>query len=171
MIVLLVFVAFAFLLIANNAGYGSNRRKQTGRRESRIEKAEAMYKLQEAQRKREAQERKEAETRKRQYIKDLQQQKKEAEKEEKQRRKKEEAEADILFLQSQLETAGDLLIAADSQLEAIEKQIAIDKALRSYDSEKKHRKQKEAIQKKLIAAESRYYSLEKKAARARYIAE
>lgn len=157
-----------FLLIANNAGSGS--RKQTGRRESRIEKAEAFYKLQEAQRKREAQERKEAEARKRKYIKDLQKQRKEAEKEEKQRRKREEAEADIIFLHSQLETAGDLLIEADNQLQAIEKQIEIDKALRSYDSEKKHRKQKEAVQRKLIAAENRYYSLEKKAARARYIA-
>lgn len=170
MIVLLVFVALVFLLIANNTGSGSGRRKQTGRRESRIEKAEAFYKLQEAQRKREAQERKEAEARKRQYIKDLQKQQKEAEKEEKQRRKREEAEADILFLRSQLETAGDLLIEADNQLQAIEKQIEIDKALRSYDSEKKHRKQKEAVQRKLIAAENRYYSLEKKAARARYIA-
>lgn len=170
MIVLIIFAAFVFLLIANNTGSGSSRRKQTGRRESRIEKAEAFYKLQEAQRKREAQERKEAEVRKRQYIKDLQQQQKEAEKEEKQRQKREEAEADILFLRSQLETAGDLLIEADNQLQAIEKQIEIDKALRSYDSEKKHRKQKEAVQRKLIAAENRYYSLEKKAARALYIA-
>lgn len=170
MIVLLVFVAFVFLLLADNTGSGSGRRKQTGRRGSRIEKAEALYRLQEAQRKREAQERKEAEARKRQYIKDLQQKQKEAEKEEKQRQKREEAEADMLFLQSQLETAGDLLIEADNQLQAIEKQIEIDKALRSYDSEKKHRKQKEAVQRKLIAAENRYYSLEKKAARARYIA-
>lgn len=168
MIVLLVFVALILLLIANDAGSG--KRKQTGRRESRIEKAEAFYKLQEAQQKREAQERKEAEARKRQYIKDLQKQRKEAEKEEKQRRKREEAEADIIFLHSQLETAGDLLIEADNQLQAIEKQIEIDKALRSYDSEKKHRKQKEAVQRKLIAAENRYYSLEKKVARARYIA-
>lgn len=168
MIALIIFVALVFLLIANNAGSGS--RKQTGRRESRIEKAEALYRLQEAERKRQAQERKEAEARKRQYIKDLQQQQKEAEKEEKQRQKREEAEADILFLQSQLETAGDLLIEADNQLQAIEKQIEIDKALRSYDSEKKHRKQKEAVQRKLIAAENRYYSLEKKVARALYIA-
>lgn len=170
MIVLIVFAALVLLLIANNAGSRSSRRKQTGRRESRIEKAEAFYKLQEAQRKREAQEIKEAEARKRQYIKDLQKQQKEAEKEEKQRRKREEAEADIIFLHSQLETAGDLLIEADNQLQAIEKQIEIDKALRSYDSEKKHRKQKEAVQRKLIAAENRYYSLEKKVARARYIA-
>ena len=170
MIVLIILSALVLLLIANNTGSGSGRRKQTGRRESRKEKAEALYRLQEAQRKREAQERKEAEARKRQYIKDLQQQQKEAKKEEKQRQKMEEAEADILFLQSQLEMAGDLLIEADNQLQAIEKQIEIDKALKSYDSEKKHRKQKEAVQRKLIAAENRYYSLEKKVARARYIA-
>lgn len=170
MIALIIFVALVLLLIANNTGSRSGSRKQTGRRESRIEKAEAFYKLQEAQRKREAQERKEAEARKRKYIKDLQKQQKEAEKEEKQRQKREEAEADIIFLQQQLETAGELLIEADNQLQAIEKQIEIDKDLRSYDSEKKHRKQKEAVQRKLIAAENRYYSLEKKAARARYIA-
>ena len=94
---------------------------------------------------------------------------KEREQREKARQKREQAEADLLFIRQQLETAGDMLLTAQEAVNGINAQNEIDRNLRSYDSEKKHRKQLEQAQKKLLTAENRLHALESKAAKCYYI--
>ena len=127
------------------------------------ERAEkARIKLEQAERKRAEQAEKERQRREKTLAKEQEQR-------EKARQKREQAEADLIFIRQQLETAGDMLLQAQEAVNGINAQIEIDKNLRSYDSEKKHRKQLEQAQKKLLTAENRLHTLESKAAKCYYI--
>ncbi len=123
---------------------------------------QARIKLEQAERKRAEQEEKERQRREKALAKEQEQR-------EKARQKREQAEADLIFIRQQLETAGDMLLTAQEAVNGINAQIEIDRNLRSYDSEKKHRKQLEQAQKKLLTAENRLHNLESKLAKCYYV--
>lgn len=89
--------------------------------------------------------------------------------EEKNRQRREQAEADRAFYLLQLERVSEMLNVADAELAKIERQIEIDEATRSYDSEMRDSKKREAILKRIMQYENRIHSLESRLAKANYI--
>ena len=89
--------------------------------------------------------------------------------EEKNRQRREQAEADRAFYLLQLERVSEMLNVADAELAKIERQIEIDAATRSYDSEMRDSKKREAILKRIMQYENRIHSLESRLAKANYI--
>lgn len=89
--------------------------------------------------------------------------------EEKNRQRREQAEADRAFYLLQLERVSEMLNTADAELARIEAQIEIDAATRSYDSEMRDGKKREAIIKRIMQYEARIHSLESRLAKANYI--
>lgn len=88
---------------------------------------------------------------------------------EKQRQKQEQAQADILFYQSQLDKITEMLFNSDNELQEIESQIKINNAMRSYDKNKKEIKRKEQVIKKIITLENKVHTIESKIAKSQYI--
>jgi len=88
---------------------------------------------------------------------------------EKQRQKKEQAQAYKVFLMQQLEIINDIINEYDDELSKINKAIKHDIDGQYYDSEIRHRKQKEQIVKKIMSAESKIHILETRLAKANYI--
>lgn len=128
------------------------------------------YKKQQAEiEKAEKQKEKEIQQAKKQKEKEIQQAEKERQQAEKNRQRKEQAEADIIFLESQLTQLNDMLYQADKELSEIERQIKIDYAMRSYAKAAKREKQKPQIVKRIMTLESRVHAAEMRLAKARYI--
>ena len=98
---------------------------------------------------------------------------KQAEKEkqqiEKTKQKKQQAEADIIFIENQLNQLNKMLIQADKELSEIETEIRKCYALRSYDKISKLEKQKPLIVKRIMALENRVHTAEARLAKANYI--
>lgn len=98
---------------------------------------------------------------------------KQAEKEkqqiEKTKQKKQQAEADILFIENQLNQLNKMLIQADKELSEIETEIRKCYALRSYDKISKLEKQKPLIVKRIMTLENRVHTAEARLAKANYI--
>jgi hypothetical protein len=80
-----------------------------------------------------------------------------------------QAEADLDFLIRQQDQICELLYINDEEIESITERIRIDKATRSYDSEKRDYRKKEILLKKRIALESKLHTIEKRIAAAEYI--
>lgn len=99
----------------------------------------------------------------------LKQQEKEMQQAEKNRQKQEQAQADILFYQSQLDKITEMLFNSDNELQEIENQIKINNAMRSYDKNKKEIKRKEQVVKKIITLENKVHTIESKIAKSQYI--
>lgn len=111
----------------------------------------------------------EQDRRRREAIRAARELEKEIEKTEKLRQRREQAEADRIFILSQLDRVSELLNTADAELARIEAQIEIDAATRSYDSEMRDSKKREAILKRIMQYENRIHSLESRLAKANYI--
>lgn len=98
---------------------------------------------------------------------------KQAEKEkqqiEKTKQKKQQAEADIIFIENQLNQLNKMLIQADKELSEIETEIRKCYALRSYDKISKLEKQKPLIVKRIMTLENRVHTAEARLAKANYI--
>lgn len=107
----------------------------------------------------------------RQAERDRQQRQKEQQRQEKARQQQEQAEADAAFYMQQLEVVSRLLNDADSELQRIEQAIRMDVLTRSYDSEQRHRKTRERIQKKILLYENQLHNLEKRFTKAKLTAE
>ena len=90
------------------------------------------------------------------------------EKRAKQKAKITQAEADLDFLIRQQDQICELLYINDEEIESITERIRIDKATRSYDSEKRDHRQKEILLKKRISLESKLHTVEKRIAAAQY---
>ena len=128
------------------------------------------YKKQQAEiEKAERQKEKEIQQAKKQQEKEMQQAKKEKQQAEKNRQRKEQAEADIVFIQNQLNQLTKMLAQADKELSEIEIEIKKDYALRSYNKAAKREKQKPQILKRIMTLESRVHAAETRLAKARYI--
>jgi len=102
-------------------------------------------------------------------IKQAKEREKELIQAEKARQKKEQAQADKIFLMQQLEIINDIINEYDDELSKINKAIKHDIDGQYYDSEIRHRKQKEQIVKKIISTESKIHILETRLAKANYI--
>ena len=92
-----------------------------------------------------------------------------AEQAEKQRQKIEQAQADKEFLIKQIDRVVEILTALDTESARIDRKIQDDIDGRYYDAETRHRKQKETIARKIIAAENKLHALETKLAKVNYI--
>lgn len=99
----------------------------------------------------------------------IKQQEKEMQQAEKNRQKQEQAEADKLFLESQLDRYNEMLTKADKELSDIESQIKIDYAMRSYAKAAAKEKRKEQIIKHIITLENKVHAIETRLAKANYI--
>ena len=94
---------------------------------------------------------------------------KEIQQAEKARQKKEQAYADIEFYQTQLDKTIEMLSAADNELNELEKQIQIDRLMRSYDKASKREKQKTQVENRIMSLENKVHAIETKLAKAYYI--
>lgn len=99
----------------------------------------------------------------------IRQQEKANQQAEKARQKKEQAHADIEFYQMQLDKTIEMLSAADNELNELEKQIQIDRLMRSYDKASKREKQKTQVENRIISLENKVHAIETKLAKAYYI--
>lgn len=88
---------------------------------------------------------------------------------EKQHQKRQQAEADILFYQKQLDTITGMLSNADNELSEIEKQININKLMRSYDKIRKEEKRKTQVLNRIMVLENKVHTIETKIAKSEYI--
>ena len=111
----------------------------------------------------------EQDRRRREAIRAAREREKEIEKTEKLRQRREQAEADRIFILSQLDRVSEMLNSADAELERIEQQINIDRATRSYDAEIRDTKKRERIIKQIMQHESRIHSLEARLAKINYL--
>lgn len=99
----------------------------------------------------------------------IRQQEKENLKSEKARQKTEQAYADIEFYQTQLDKTIEMLSVADNELNELEKQIQIDRLMRSYDKASKREKQKTQVENRIMSLENKVHAIETKLAKAYYI--
>lgn len=88
---------------------------------------------------------------------------------EKQKQKLQQAEADKQFLETQLESIGNLILQVDEELNKVNQKISVDIQLKSYDAEQRDRKKREQIIKKLLVLERQQHAAEAKLAKANYI--
>lgn len=98
---------------------------------------------------------------------------KQAEKEkqqaEKTKQKKQQAESDIMFYQGQYEILYQLARQIESDIQEIEKQIAIDKLMHSYDRVKAKENKLYQLTKKQVSIESQLYSMQSRINKAKHI--